>query len=46
VELFKSCRGNLVRTLDVRATAIAFSPDGQRLVVVDPGHNVQLVALS
>jgi WD40 repeat protein len=46
VQLFDVATGNLERTLDgVYATSLAFSPDGERILIVDPNRNVRVVAL-
>ena len=47
VQLFDAATANLIRTLtDVRARALAFSPDGQRLLVADPDGQVRVVSVS
>jgi Tol biopolymer transport system component len=47
VELFDAATGNLIRTLsDVRARALVFSPDGQRLLIVEPDGRVRVVPVS
>jgi WD40 repeat protein len=46
VKLFDPATGNPLRTLTgVYASALAFSPDGHRILVVDPTQTVRVVAL-